>query len=691
MIKNRAHRISLAIIPLLAVLITASGRLPARADASSPAEVLQRAWHNAQAAGSYRFISDVNQTLIPRPVPEMIGERDTAVNLALDGAVQLPDRCYTSVRIIGNGRSQSLALLRDGAQSFMLQDGQLQPVEDVLSLATPSNDLLGYLSAAQNVTAISPPEGHPELARYSFDLSGVHFEAYVRQQTEAALRAEPGAPEGLALRPSPSLQRMSGHGELWVNAGGLPVRQVLDVEMPEVNAQYSARIHMVIDLSAHGQVETLPQAVQGADGTWHLQGGLTTDAGMSPASSGIAPLSAGGAQAGQATHAVTAADWRAWLGCSLPLRIAPDSLALFILIVLVLAIARYYRRNPRRCATVIISILIPILVLSPLLQAGRVVRFQDRQVQAAEARKAAVPDLLHALGVESGVPDAGSPAHTTKSGESAAADVPEGDPTPTPAVNFDLPPSSGPVSVPKNNAIARAQAGESSSALPRCGDGEPGVDSDADGLDDTVELCLGTSPYKADSDGDSIPDKTEVDGFHDSYGKHWASDPLSVDSNGDGTLDTMEWCEALTTNGQAISVDDDMDGTPNLWDEDDDGDGVPDARDAFPLEREEWADVDRDRIGDNLDADLDADGKGDDRNHNGTPDNEEPDIDGDGVPTAGAIPWDAFPRDPKEWRDTDGDGTGDNADEDDDGDGWTDQEERRAGTDPLDAVSFPAP
>lgn len=136
--------------------------------------------------------------------------------------------------------------------------------------------------------------------------------------------------------------------------------------------------------------------------------------------------------------------------------------------------------------------------------------------------------------------------------------------------------------------------------------------------------------------------------------------------------------------------DTDGDGIANDRDPDDDNDGVPDARDAFPLEAGEWADADGDLIGDQLDADLDADGLGDDRNGNGLPDCGEPDIDGDGVPTAGAVPWDAFPLDPKEWRDTDGDGVGDNADRDKDGDGWNDREERRAGTDPLDRLSFPA-
>jgi hypothetical protein len=135
--------------------------------------------------------------------------------------------------------------------------------------------------------------------------------------------------------------------------------------------------------------------------------------------------------------------------------------------------------------------------------------------------------------------------------------------------------------------------------------------------------------------------------------------------------------------------DTDRDGKPNHEDEDDDGDGVADAQDAWPGEREEWADADGDRIGDNHDADLDSDGVADDRNGNGTPDNEEPDWDGDGYFNAGAVPWDAFPRDPREWRDTDGDGHGDNADADDDGDGYTDEEERSAGTDPLSPLSFP--
>ena len=134
--------------------------------------------------------------------------------------------------------------------------------------------------------------------------------------------------------------------------------------------------------------------------------------------------------------------------------------------------------------------------------------------------------------------------------------------------------------------------------------------------------------------------------------------------------------------------DTDGDGTANHLDADDDNDGVPDDQDAWPLEREEWADVDGDRIGDNLDADINADRLADDLNGDGTPDCEEPDWDSDGIPQSGTIPWDAFPRDRHEWGDTDGDGIGDNADPDDDGDGYSDREEKQAHTDALDPNSF---
>ena len=100
------------------------------------------------------------------------------------------------------------------------------------------------------------------------------------------------------------------------------------------------------------------------------------------------------------------------------------------------------------------------------------------------------------------------------------------------------------------------------------------LDSDGDGLTDAQEALLGTNSYATDTDGDGIPDNEEVAGF--SYnGQMWYGNPLSPDSNGDGTIDGQEWNPDLP--------DTDGDNTPDLYDFDDDGDGVPDKVDVSRL------------------------------------------------------------------------------------------------------------
>ncbi|MDT8305667.1 MAG: hypothetical protein RRC07_07000, partial [Anaerolineae bacterium] len=561
-----------AVIARADTLNSAGQQLRSLASEDPPTEMVQRAWQNAQKAGSYRFLSDVDQTLVPRALPEMIGQQDTALHLALDGAVVLPEQAYIELRVVGVGRSQSATLLRDDGQSFMLQGGELKPVEDILNLANQTNDILGYLAAAEQVVLLDSPEGHPELARYAFVVSGPRFAEYVRQQAEAELQAEPGAPAGLNLQPLPSLQSMSGQGELWVDSAGLPVRQLLDLEMPEVNRQYGARIRMRVDLSGFGQVEALPKAVKGADGAWRLEGNLPAPAGRIPFVDADMPLGPAMAAADESAQpaadpAAVATDAGASENALTTLlsrlaspvhRVAPSSLTLFILALLTAVMLRTYRRNRQLCYALIVLTLIPIMLVSPLLQAEGVLRFQERRAEAAETRAAAVPEMLGALGLET----------TT-----AASDTTE---QATTVEDLTLP----------TVTTEMLQAPENGGALRRCGEGEPGVDTDGDGLADTLELCLGTDPDSVDSDYDAISDKEELDGF-DLGGKHWDSDPLGTDSNHDGLADTREWASALNENGaehgEAFNADVDGDLIPNLWDEDDDGDGVPDGQDLSPF------------------------------------------------------------------------------------------------------------
>src|SRR5512136_340895 len=110
MTRKSVRWINLAILPLIAILITSSGRFPARADIGTPDEMVQRAWRNVQDAGSYRFLSTADQALIPRPIPQMIGQTDVRLTLETDGAVVLPDRenaaassrAYMELRVANN-------------------------------------------------------------------------------------------------------------------------------------------------------------------------------------------------------------------------------------------------------------------------------------------------------------------------------------------------------------------------------------------------------------------------------------------------------------------------------------------------------------------------------------------------------------------------------------------------------------
>ena len=98
-----------------------------------------------------------------------------------------------------------------------------------------------------------------------------------------------------------------------------------------------------------------------------------------------------------------------------------------------------------------------------------------------------------------------------------------------------------------------------------------------------------------------------------------------------------------------------------------DGDGVPDAEDAFPNDPKETVDSDQDGVGDNADAfpqdptetaDSDADGVGDNADVFPQDPTETADSDGDGVGDNA----DAFPNDSTETVDSDGDGVGDAVD-----------------------------
>ncbi len=93
-------------------------------------------------------------------------------------------------------------------------------------------------------------------------------------------------------------------------------------------------------------------------------------------------------------------------------------------------------------------------------------------------------------------------------------------------------------------------------------------DVDGDGLPDNVEFVIGTDHTRPDSDFDRISDYDEVMNN---------MDPTEPDSNMDGLPDYYEIDD--------VDLDIDGDGIPNVWDRDNDGDGVFDGVDMSPFVR----------------------------------------------------------------------------------------------------------
>lgn len=135
------------------------------------------------------------------------------------------------------------------------------------------------------------------------------------------------------------------------------------------------------------------------------------------------------------------------------------------------------------------------------------------------------------------------------------------------------------------------------------------VDTDGDGLLDTVETTLGTNPLLADSDGDGINDGIEIVVIaspQDTDGDG-IIDALDVDDDGDG-INTL----AEDTNGNGNPFDDDTnhDGIPDYRSSDSDGDGILDGPDNCRVNTNPGqADINGDGFGDVCQPnDFDRDG-----------------------------------------------------------------------------------
>ncbi|MCP4540736.1 MAG: PKD domain-containing protein [Chloroflexi bacterium] len=481
---------------------------------------LETAWERARDIGTYDFTADIEQTLIPRPLPSMIGETDQRVDIRIEGSVTLPDYARMRLQFEGAGLDTApVELVQDGTETFLIRDGERTPIDNPSALSSPTADYLGYLAAAENVQTC---ESTNQLDCYAFDVNGARFAEYVRDQLQtqidetSTLNGDP-VPPNTTLSPAPLLQRMSGHGELFIDKDGLPRRQVLDLTITRTSDEYDAQVRIVVDYQ-------FSKSITGQSDEWtNAQGDQSTNSSISRSPNSPASK--------------------------------PDLLFLAISIAFFCGLI-VYRRHRWVYATFAVSLSL-MMTLTPVLQALGVAQFQARQAQAAP-----IQTLTEAMGLST---EQSAPSHESR----------------------------GQPLVAPNHASRFPAASSNDNADLVCGDGNPNKDEDNDGLNDAAENCLGTDPYHEDSDRDTITDTIEVDGF-EYGGRTWVSDPFKADANDDGLVDYGEWPAPVGEAPELDDVDDwdpDGDNTPNLWDDDNDGDSIPDYLDMSAFSRTAYSET----------------------------------------------------------------------------------------------------
>ncbi len=508
---------------------------------STPTSVgsVEAAWRRARETGSYSFSADIVQRSAPLPTVTNAGRRSRQDSLHLEGQADLPHRAM-QFTIWSQGGSvlsaESGAQVRlEGDRAFVREAaGEWQEIDNFAGAFAPSGDFLAFLSAAADIAEQgTQTRSGVALTRYTFRVDGPGFAAYVRDQMEQHLAERGELPPGVTLDLPRAYADMTGTGELWIGADCLPLRQILHLQFPP-REDYRIEAEVAVDFSDFGAVSVATEQSGTAQGKGELRN--------SPPRVGEEP-GEGSAHADSRSLAQVAA------------------------IVLMSAFALVLiRSHSRRLYTALALVLVVSMVVSPVAQAQQAAAFYDRQAARAQEQKAA--EEQHALLDE--VSTRNFDPHVDRLAATPIHVASRASATGLPLVAAQTTPDTAICSVAESEFL-------------------PGTtqDSDSDGLTDYQECILGSDPFFFDTDGDTITDTLEVQGF--TYGvtsggqpRRWYSDPLALDTDQDGIGDVQEWLIDADNNG--VPDDTDGDGTPDLFDDDNDGDGVRDKLDLSPFE-----------------------------------------------------------------------------------------------------------
>jgi hypothetical protein len=140
-------------------------------------------------------------------------------------------------------------------------DQDWQTVDDFTSAYALDGDFMGFLAGTKNIVKIGDEtRNQVSFTRYTFELDGPGYAAVLRDQLEAQLVHDGKMPAWMSLDLPAQYRDMTGDGELWVRADGLPLRQIITMHFPP-NPKEDFRTDAAITVDFSGfpaQINGLP-------------------------------------------------------------------------------------------------------------------------------------------------------------------------------------------------------------------------------------------------------------------------------------------------------------------------------------------------------------------------------------------------------------------------------------------------
>ncbi|MCO5198203.1 MAG: Ig-like domain-containing protein, partial [Anaerolineae bacterium] len=583
-------RKAIAILLVLAGLLLI-GTLATDVDAQSAGvqSTLDKVYEAAVSADFYSFHTHVVQTTNPAPKLANVGRHPRTDQLHLNGSVDQVAEEITMSLWSGREGDPTLDIrTEEGIVYGRTSDSDIWQRSDLATdLFAPGGDVAGFLNTAINVEQVDtfaeglstgqfpfdlfPDSRSDSFTRYRFDIDSVRYATQIREQMEAQLRSEGKLPLGVELELVREYVEMRGQGEVWVDADNQPVFQIVHLEFPPDETDMS----------------------------WIEADITTTYSDMTQASlPSVAMLLHQPDRFGReilmdAQQFITTPDVRdALIGISMMLLLAAGGLMVI------------RARQTRFVYGALAFTMVFNPVAAPLLQASELSAFTDHVAAQQSQRDAAEEEQTVQQELQGLMIDAKFDPLTDPLTAAGPDNSPFIDSSATPVPN-----DSAFVLNEEGAAVIADESAYRATDPPLLFGFETGVDTDGDGLTDDIELLqLGTDANQVDSDADGISDYAEVIGF-EINGVTWYTNPLQSDSNGDGLADSAE-CNVRADIAPDRTLpsgftyvpctDTDGDLTPDVWDYDNDGDGVPDNVDSSPIYVGDLASTPRSKIDINL-------------------------------------------------------------------------------------------